>query len=259
MRMPFPHCLGHLVLITHSAHTNDVSLQLFERLGFHHDDLHLADQLLSEAVSSMQLVAASAPDPRIIDHEIHLAVGQVDQWLQALRITLSPFYDTHQLDNLLGSSIHGPTHPLTVIAQAIHLLNLVRTSPGLINQLGGTRTTEDHINRGWAMLNRIYSAMRFQLSSPSVQEAYTQVLQWLTRLNLAVDQADLSKEDLTRLVFFGFIPDGHGLPIGGTGLNIVLHQNAQGSIPDPNNTGSTSGWSIGRHGNRENLGKGWAP
>jgi hypothetical protein len=50
-----------------------------------------------------------------------------------------------------------------------------------------------------------------------------------------------------------------GTPLGGAGKNITLHENAQRAAPNPSDAKTTSGWSVGRQGNRENIGQGWTP
>jgi hypothetical protein len=119
------------------------------------------------------------------------------------------------------------------------------------------------IVRGNTLLRKVLSYTATRLAPTSSAKIFSELagqqdemLRWIEEKLAPAARAIKDRPDALGLI--GYLPDGVGLPLGGTSFAVPLHQFAKTDAPDPADARTTSGWSIGRQGgNSENLGKGF--
>jgi hypothetical protein len=172
--------------------------------------------------------------------------------------------DASLLKQAQAHDVHGQRHTATAIAQALRLIGMIRTNQDLQAAIGDTRQVRDQLMRGGSLLSKVYRwtdnlALPTSLA-PTNQEVFKDIFRQVNEMERwlsALDQAASKSDDLDVLGKIGWLPPGKGLPAGGASFAVTLHERAQQDAPDPTQATETSGWSVGRQGNRENLGDGW--
>jgi hypothetical protein len=167
------------------------------------------------------------------------------------------------VDLACAKGLHPPDHTAAVIAGSIRVLAMIRGDARIHSKIGDERKVHDMLQRGHTLLQKIGNATedRIRRREHVITSAWDELDK--TRSSMQDWVASLAKaaegiEDAALLGRIGYLPDGKGLPLGGTSFAVVLHERGQGAVPDPSNVGPTSGWSVGRQGrNRENLGQGY--
>jgi hypothetical protein len=191
----------------------------------------------------------------------------VELWHQAARLRLRKSgLDAELVEAATGHEIHSIRHPVTAIAQGLRTIGVVRTmTPEQLDAIGSRQSVRDMITRGNTLLKKLYKVVDDFVSPSSVMGSEEPIFEeleslmrhmsgWIDQLDTAAQKMDGALPQLGRV---GYLPHGMGLPVGGTAFGVVLHQRAIKEAPDPREAVKTSGWAVGRQGNRENLGKGW--
>jgi hypothetical protein len=215
---------------------------------------------------------AEVGDERIVEHGVHSSANEVDMWLQTVEFKLKQNLETDdldaRLDDILGRHIHFDEHAIAVTAQAMRTIGMLRTSKSLRDQIGRDRQVTDVINRGLKLLHNLFDNGTLLMTPghagdpeadvfDEINRAVRQMSDWLAAAEQPVrDVADEAIEQVGRL---GYVPEGVGMPVGGTGYSITLHERSEREPPDPNEPVKPDpSWTVGRQGqNRENLGEGW--
>jgi hypothetical protein len=175
--------------------------------------------------------------------------------------------DPSLIAKTLGKDIHAHDHSVTVVAQSLRTIAMIRVEPKLHEPLSEAGSVEDLLIRGWVLLNKAYRNAQVLMAPGSagdpdhavfeeIAEYEAEMLAWISELGQATEKL---KNQPALLGELGYVPEGVGLPLGGTSYGVPLHQKAQRADgPDMDDLRPDPGWSAGRQGrNRENLGKGW--
>lgn len=255
MSVPYYHLVGHLVAASHAP---SASAAVLKRAGFDDAASKKAAKLAHDAESLVASYLDEHGVDRILEHEIHVGAGEIEMWMQTVDFLLSSSLNDDELAVALGKDLHGDTHLTTVIAQALRLIAMLRTDQACIDAVGGERKVRDIATRGWALLKRLYRSTKTRLEGAGADVGNQRDAMEAAMASLDAAASKVGASDLHHLGRIGYVPDGVGIPVGGTAYGVVLHERGQGAVPNPADKKPCSGWSIGRQGNRENLGKGWA-
>ena len=255
MSVPYYHLVGHILA---ASHAEGSGVALLKKVGFDSDKLKAGSDLAHKAEKLVESYFDEHGEDRIVAHEVHVAAGEIEMWMQTVDFLLSKELDNAQVKIALGTDLHGDTHLTTVIAQALRLIAMMRTDADVIEAVGGERKVRDISTRGWALLKRLYRSTKTRLdgAETALSGHHEKMTAWVASLDSATSR--VGDSDLSDLGRVGYVPDGKGVPLGGTAYGVVLHERGQGAVPDPKDKKPCSGWSIGRQGNREHLGKGWS-
>lgn len=263
MAVSFHHLLGHVVAADAGFHDSAELGQLLAKAGFSKEKMSAAHDLAhgGEALWAKYL---SAEENRIADHSVHVAISELEMWAQTVKAVLRTKLAADVIAVAMGSNIHATDHTTTAIAQAFRLLGMMRTDEKVQACFKTERSLHDSTQRGWALLKRLFRncETRQDAAGKAGHAVVVEMNAYQTKLKTWVEALEAAAAKLGThahlLGLLGNVPDGIGLPIGGTAFGVVLHEKGQGEVPDPNGAVPTSGWSIGRQGrNSENLGKGW--
>lgn len=256
--------LGHVALAACTADTfEDVTLAL-KKAGFGPKEISRGLEMLERGEKILASRILDYVDDRNLEHAVHIATNEVEMWLQTVSVRLRKGgLDPDALEDAVGSDIHTHNHTVSAIGQALRTLGVLRTDEEVQSALGESRL-HDTMLRGHTLLKKLYKVAD-DLSAPSsicpkgepihqqIDVLMGEMLTWLTNLERTLT----SVKDAELIGLVGLLPDGVGLPLGGAGGKITLHANAQQDAPNPSEATLTSGWSVGRQGNRENDGQGW--
>ncbi len=255
MSVPYYHLVGQLVAVSH-ADTQGAAI--LKKVGIDASTLKKGAELAHKGEKLVDDYLEEFGADRIVEHELHVAAGEIEMWMQTVEFLLSKELSESDVATALGADLHGDSHLATVIAQAHRLIAMMQTDAEVISAIGGERRVRDVATRGWALLKRLYRSTRTRLDGAESHLAshHEAMRAWLANIDSATQK--VTDGDLANLGRTGHVPNGKGIPVGGTAYGVVLHERGQGSVPNPKDKKPCSGWSIGRQGNRENLGKGWA-
>lgn len=258
MSVPYYHLVGHLVAAAHAAEHDAAATSALKKAGFDTSRLKKAHDLAHTAEELVASYLEEKGEDRIVEHEVHVAAGEIEMWMQTVEFLLSKELDDARVETAMGASMHGDTHLSTVIGQALRLIAMMRTDPDVIEAVGGERKVRDISTRGWALLKRLYQSTKTRLddAGDDIARHRDAMVEWVAALDATASK--FKEADLPHLGRIGYVPDGMGVPLGGTAYGVVLHERGQGAVPNQADKKPCSGWAIGRQGNRENLGKGWA-
>ncbi len=262
IRAYFFQLLGHVYLAAHTAH--DMASALTSA-GLGADFIKQGIALGARGEALLDRRVLQYVEDKNLGHCIHASIEEVEMWHQTVRFMLRKAgVSAEQQAQVLGHDVHAPKHTVTAIAQALRVIGVVRTDAALRAAMGGDEVTiRDTLVRGNTLLKKLYKVTD-DLVTPSsvcpahepihgeIDELIAQMSAWLGHIEASADKLD----DAT-LGKLGFLPVGRGMPVGGTAFGVTLHERAIRQAPDPAGATRTSGWAIGRQGNRENLGQGW--
>lgn len=263
MALTFHHLLGHVVAADAGFHDSAELGQLLAKAGFSKEQMSSAHDLAQKA-EALWIKYLSVEENRITDHNIHIAVGELEMWGQTVKAALRTKLAADAIAVAMGANIHATDHTTTAIAQAFRLLAMMRTDEKIQACFKDERRLHDAIQRGWALIVRVFRNCHTR--EDALGDAGIAVVVEMNALQLKmkawVEALEVAAAKLGThahlLGLLGYVPEGIGRPIGGTAFDVVLHQRGQGRVPAPNSSGPTSGWALGRQGrNSENLGKGW--
>jgi hypothetical protein len=269
MPAPYFHLLGHVFLATEACEQHSSIADALAKAGFGKAKIKKGLELAEEGQALIDRKMEEGGEDRIIEHSVHNAADEVEMWHQTTRFLLKKAIDDGPLlEKTLGSHIHAEDHTVTVAAKALRTIAMIRTEPKLHEALGKGQKTRDVIIRGFTLLTKMFKNGDLMMAPGSsgdtdaavfddIKKQVAQMQEWVAELGRATDKMGVDQASL--LGELGYVPEGVGIPLGGTAYGVPLHEKAQRSTPpDPDDVKPAPGWSIGRQGqNRENLGKGW--
>ncbi len=268
MSAPFFQLLGHTYLAIHACDNRPELARALLDAGLDQSRIKEGADIVARAKTLPDRRLEEAEDNRIGEHNLHSAIEEVEMWNQTMEFRIKRALDDETLfETVFAREIHPDEHSLEVIARALRVLSMVRTHPTLHEQFGTGRTVRDLLIRGNTILGKSFTAGGNLLSPgaisdpdaevfEAIEEATDEMQRWMEDLDVAARELDDRPELLGEL---GHVPEDVGLPLGGTGYSITLHERSERHPPDPEAEEKPDpSWTIGRQGrNNENLGKGW--
>jgi hypothetical protein len=257
--------LTQAVLLSQTAaHHNDIK-GLLGGAGYT-DSAHQAGlQLIARAHQGLQRIYAQLQSDKASVHLIHSSATELEMWLQTARQrALKGGGSQEQVALAVGSHLHGPDHTLTVMAQALRFLSLVRADEVLRQSLGSPRSVQDLLQRGHVLLCKLQRCAQ-DAAMPEGTDAREQVCSLALELKTWVDGAHQAAErglsGQPRLMgMVGYTPASIAIPLGGAAGRVTLHQQTSGQAPVGGPSQAAPGWSAGRQGrNAQNQGQGYHP
>ncbi len=259
--------LGHVVSAVHGIKESGDLAAALTKGGFAKDRATAGDKLAHDAEALIRQKIDTIGEDRTREHAIHAATQEVEMWMQTVAFKVKKAVEEESaVDLVLAKSLHAHDHAVTVVAKALRMMSMLRCDDRVHARLGGAAPTRETLNRGHALTKKLYRASDIRLA-PEGDEAelpifaelaatHAKLHQWLVDLEPAARAA--AAKDVRLVGRLGLVPDGVGIPVGGTSFAVVLHERGQTDAPDPNGASDCTGWSAGRQGrNSENLGKGW--
>lgn len=266
MTMSYYRLMGQIFVAVKTWQTLPDVREVMSQVGLTKDRVEAGGQLVTQAERLVARRQVEAGGERIAAHNVHQAANEVEMWLQAVVFSLRDRCDDDQaITRAVEHGIHSSDHTVTVIASALRALGVLRTDTEIGDAFSRRQTLRDLIVRGHTLLAKLLDCTDV-LVRDNVTSRKSSVFDELEehRKTMADWVVDLARncEEITDqpeiLGLLGYVPEGVGVPAGGTSFAVPLHKRAQRQAPDPTAPGSTSGWSVGRQGrNRENMGKGW--
>lgn len=267
MPAPYFHLLGHIFLAVEACEHNSSLASALNSAGFGKEKLSRGKQLAMTGEKLISRKAEEAGEDRIYEHNTHNATSEVEMWKSTVSFRLKKALDDAGLiKKTLGDDLHAHDHTVSIVAQSLRIIGMIRTSPKIHEALGSERSIQDLLIRGWVLLNKVYRNGQVLMAPGSagdpdhaifeeIARHEAEMMAWVAQLGAATEKV----KDPVLLGELGYVPVGVGLPLGGTAYGVPLHQKAQrDDLPDMNDLRPDPGWSAGRQGrNRENLGKGW--
>ncbi len=264
MPAPYYQLLGHVVAASFALEKSAELSQLLAKGGFDKARQQKASQLAEEGQKWVEK-RVEQHDDRIKGHGVHVAVTEVEMWMQTVRFLLKGLEDEVR-DTAMGKHLHVHDHAATVAAQANRLIGMIRTDERISSEIGSDRALHDVATRGWSLLKKMYKTCELRLEQDGHEDSavfeqleihHREMEEWMAGLDAACSA--VAEKNPQLLGILGYVPEGVGLPVGGTSFAVTLHERSHRDAPDPNDVGPASGWSIGRQSgrNNENLGKGW--
>lgn len=264
----FYQLIGHVYTAAHTAdHDADVASAL-KGAGFGADKIKQGLELCEKAEELLERKTVESPDNKTLEHNIHGAVSDLEMWIQTVELKMRKAgFDSSQIHAAVDHHLHSSHHTLTAIAQTLRAIGVVRTlGDEEIKKLGGEQRARDLVIRGNTLAKKLYKVADDFVSPSSMVAANDPLIKelealmgdcssWLAELTQANEKLTSNPQAAGMT---GLVPDGaFGLPSGGTAFGVVLHEKAQQDSPNPREATLNSGWSVGRQGNNENVGKGW--
>ncbi|MFP4598717.1 MAG: hypothetical protein ACLFVJ_10725 [Persicimonas sp.] len=268
MPVPYYHLLGHIYLAVDACEHESSLASALKKAGFGDDNLARGRKLLEEGLELVDRKAEEVGEDRIYEHNLHGSADEVQMWLSTSAFQLKKALDDDTLiHKTLGKSLHSRNHTVTIVAQSLRLIAMVRTEPTIHENLGSARQVHDLIVRGWVLLGKVFKNGDIQMTPGSagdpdapvfedIAKHHAKMTEWVVELGRAADKL---RGQPSLIGLLGYVPEGVGLPLGGTAYDVPLHQKAQREeLPDFDDLRPDPGWSAGRQGrNNENLGEGW--
>ena len=258
--------LGHVLVAAHTAHDYEDIAGDLQKAGFGESKVEAGLELARRGEELIEEKLHLSPDDKNMEHTIHSATTEVEMWMQTVKFRVRKAgFDAEFVDDVLGHDIHGDKHTVTAIAQSLRAIAMLRTlDEGARASLGSDQSVRDLIIRGNTLLKKLYKNAAYIVVPSSMaprsmdifgklDAQIGEMMSWLADL----EDATRKIEDLESLGMLGYVPHDIGLPVGGTSFGVVRHERAQRAAPSSVEAITTSGWSVGRQGNSENLGKGW--
>lgn len=264
----FYQLIGHVYTAAHTAdHESEVASAL-KGAGFGADKIKQGLELCEKAEGLLERKTVESPDNKTLEHNIHGAVNEVEMWLQTVELKMRKAgFDKDAIHAAVDHHLHSSHHTLTAVAQALRAIGVLRTlDDDGVEKLGGEQRTRDLVIRGNTLVKKLYKVADDFVSPGSMVAADDPLVReldalmddlsrWIEQL-AAANEKLLSTPQMAGMT--GIVPEkGFGLPSGGTAFGVVLHEKAQQASPNPREATLNSGWSVGRQGNNENVGKGW--
>lgn len=268
MPTPFFQLLGHVELVVQTSQHNPEAKSALQANGFGGDKLAEGHEMIELGETLPDRRNEEAEEDKIMEHGVHSSATEVEMWMQTAAFRVKKAVDDQALvDKVTGSDIHADDHVIEVVARAFRMMGMIRTNGVIHEKLGKGRSVKDLLIRGNTLLRKLLGNGDKLMSPGHVGDATAPVFEdikklrrqmtiWVQDLDVAADQMSDQAELLGEL---GYVPDDVGLPLGGTGYSITLHERSQREPPDPDEEPKGDpGWTIGRQGrNDENMGKGW--
>ncbi len=262
----FYQLLGHVLVASHTAHDYDDIAEDLAKAGFGAPKVEAGLELAKSGEALVAKKLHQSPDDKNLEHSIHAAATEVEMWMQTVKFRARKGgLEAELIDDILGYEVHGDKHTATVVAQALRVIGMLRTlGEDTRDKVGNERAVHDMIIRGNTLLKKLCKTAGYMMRPSSmapgsmpifgeIRAIEKKMADWLESL----DHATHKVEDLDTLGMLGYVPHGMGLPVGGSSFVVVRHERAKTAAPSAAEAVTTSGWSVGRQGNRENLGDGW--
>lgn len=266
MQTSYHQLLAHIAAATFALKESGDLAALLAKGGFSKERHAEGEKLVKRGEHLIEDKVNAVGEDRIREHSLHAAVAEVEMWLQVVGFSVSSAEGGDALADLLRPhDLHTHDHTTTALAHALRAVSLIRCDDRFSAALGGEKRSRDHLGRGLSLLKKAFKAAEIRLAPEGNEaedfevfgelgEVEAQMRSWMKALDGACASAAEKPRALGRL---GHAPQDVGIPLGGAGYNIVLHEVGQGAVPDPTHVVPCSGWSIGRQGrNSENLGRG---
>lgn len=246
---------------------------LFVETAKHHGDLKgplgsTADKgadAVKAGTDALAHITHHLQTDKLAGHLVHTAATEVEMWLQTARFRARKVLgDDHSaIDTLVGADLHGDNHTVTVIAQALRFVSILRMDADLRAQLrSGRMSIEDLLQRGNALMSRLLRLAEDD-AHPHDTDADTHIAPVTAKLEAFIESAHGAASSALAaepnlLGLLGVVTDDNAAPLGGTATNVTRHQRSHGPAPAPNPAPAAPGWSVGRQGrNNANIGKGY--
>ena len=266
MTMPYYRLMGQIFVAIETWDSLPDVRESMSKVGLTNDEVEAGRALVKEGEKLVEQRREEAGGDRIAFHGVHQSAAEVEMWLQTVKASLgAKVGDDDVLQRAIDHGLHSKDHTVTAVASTLRTLGVLRTDERIEEGYKRRQSLHDLIVRGQTLLAKLMAATEVLVgdnasSRPSdvfdkIEQHRQKMAEWVVELAVTAEKA---KEQPQILGLLGYLPDGVGLPAGGTSFAVPLHKRAQRSAPDPTETGSTSGWSAGRQGrNNENMGKGW--
>lgn len=264
-RALFFELLGHVTAAAMTADAFEDVAEALNKVGFKLKNIQQGIELSHQGEALIERRILDYADDRNLEHSIHVAAAELEMWLQTVRFRLRKAgLDAEEQETVLGHDIHAHRHTVTAIAQGLRTLGVLRTDEALRQKLGNAQATHDIIVRGTTLIKKLYKVAD-ELVSPSaicpsgeaIHKDFDQHILAMSQWLLSLDDALAKVADAELVGLAGWLPKGKGAPAGGTARGVTLHESASKAPPNPKDATDCSGWSVGRQGNRENIGQGW--
>lgn len=264
MPAPFYQLLGHIFVASHTAKEDASARSALKKVGFDKDQVKQGLALAKRGEEIIEQKVRESVVDKTLEHNIHSAMHEVEMWHQTVRFRLRKIgFDAEARAVLLGEDMHAHKHTLSVVVQALRTMAQLRVRSDVREQWGSEQSLRDTIMRGNTLLAKALKVLEIAMTPSSIAPEALPVFDaieahiddmtaWLEGLADVVDGLDEVAMGAIALV-----PPEAGLPAGGTAVDVLRHERAQRAAPNPADADVTSGWSIGRQGNRENGEKGW--
>lgn len=263
----FYQLIGHVYTAAHTAqHDSDV-LATLKGAGFGSERVKEGLALSKKAEELLGRKTLESPDNKTLEHNIHGAVGDLEMWVQSVKLKLrKKGFDDALIHDAVDHHLHSSHHTLSAVSQALRAIGVLRTlDSDQRAQLGSDRAVHDMICRGNTLSKKLYKVADDFVSpgsmvakdDPLIAELDALMAKcslWLSALGAANEKLITQAAHVGKT---GYVPDGIGAPVGGAAFGVVLHQSAEQAAPNPQEATLNAGWSVGRQGNNENHGKGW--
>ncbi len=228
----------------------------------YNDALHKKGQAAVEAAMEVVHHAASLQNDSSAVHLVHIAATEVEMWLQASRSRLRRATGDNSIaETVTGVDIHFHDHPVSVMAQAARLTAVLRNDAELRAQIGPERTVEDVLQRGHALLQKLWRVAEDYVHPEQtdidahIAPAAAALSSWVAEAHTVGRRAH--GDAPRRLGMLGVLA-ADAVALGGTAGRVTRHQNAQRAAPTGGPSANAPGWSLGRQGrNAQNRGKGY--
>lgn len=259
--------LAHAVTAVHAAKESGDLGAALAKANFGKERIAEGDKLAHDAEALIARKVETIGEDRTREHAMHAAVQELEMWMQTVTFLVKKAVEEESaVELVLARSLHAHDHGVTVVAQALRMQAMLRCDDRVYERLGGPAKTREMVNRGHALLTKVLRASDIRLAPEGseadlaifgeLDAAHARLQGWVADLARAAEGA--AAKDKRLVGRLGLVPDGVGIPAGGSSYAVTLHERGQTDAPDPNGVRDCPGWSIGRQGrNRENLGKGW--
>lgn len=263
----FYQLIGHVFAASHTADHHDDVASALKSAGFGPDKVKQGLSLTKRGEELLDRKLMESPDNKTLEHNMHAAVGEVEMWLQTVKLKMRKAgFDDERINLAVGKDLHAHDHTVSVVGQALRSVAVLRTlHKEEIEKLGDESAVRDLLKRGNTLVKKLYKVADDFVAPSSMMSSDAPIfkdiddlMREMSALILDLDKAGESMfGDSQKMGLTGYLPYGMGLPSGGNAFNVVLHERAILDAPNPDDAKPTSGWSVGRQGNRENLGGGW--
>ncbi len=267
MTMPYYRLMGQIFVAVETWDSVPDVREAFSKVGLTNDVVEQGRGLVEAGEKLVEKRRQQAGGDRIAVHGVHTAADEVGMWVQSVKVSLRDRVDDPEVIELaVDHGLHAHDHTVTVIAGAFRTLGVLRTDPRVEEAYRRPRSLHDLIVRGATLLDKLFDStvtLVGEISTSRRSDVFSELRDHQQKMNEWVVKLARTAEELRDepkvLGLAGYLPEGVGLPAGGTSFAVPLHKRAQhDEVPLADEAGSTSGWSAGRQGrNRENMGDGF--
>lgn len=261
--------IGHVFVAAQSAHTHKELSKVLSPSGFGDAQVKEGLALVKEGETLLHTMLGSImPDNKSLEHNIHAAVMEVEMWLQSVKLKCKKAgFNASVCKVVVGHDLHAHDHTITGVAQALRAIGYLRSLDAeQVESLGGKDRVHDLVMRGNTLVKKLYKVADSLVMPSSMVPRSNPIFKQFDALNLKLSMwldrlmGHVKKvNNLKVLGVIGHVPDDRGIPVGGAAFNVTLHERAIQAPPSPAEADRTSGWSVGRQGNKENQERGWTP